>query len=385
QFESRSKCKWINRYRSGGKNWTQYSSCRITLLAHVKHTMDHLNEDCGPLGVRGAVWEPLPLNTGMEFSVALIPLGSKARQSASSLGQESEVSAATPESSATGHNGGTISPLLSLHARDLWCWFPQEKKEEAAFQKTEAQEGRGRGAWGGQEKVGGSNPRDRVSSRCSVPAPANLAVQKHKRLSHAGHMTTPTQCINSLQRLLESQMYVLNNHKRIIISHKDYYVWLIIYQKKKRKNTKVWRSGYSPCLLATQHLDQWQSPFRRDDTCMAGRLADVAFLTAQLWGDRKPQLYFHHSAQTLRSSAEGLLAVPSLRKPNVVVFYCFVGSRPEWLGKPSQMETEVIQEAEGLVRSCCVLAWHSHPAQETFTHPIPWQRTAIYPSLARHP
>uniref|UniRef100_A0A670IEG3 Uncharacterized protein n=1 Tax=Podarcis muralis TaxID=64176 RepID=A0A670IEG3_PODMU len=28
------------------------------------------------------------------------------------------------------------------------------------------------------QKVGGSNPRNGVSSRCSVPAPANLAVQK---------------------------------------------------------------------------------------------------------------------------------------------------------------------------------------------------------------
>ena len=32
------------------------------------------------------------------------------------------------------------------------------------------------------QKVGGSNPRDRVSSCCSVPAPAHLAVQKHVRV-----------------------------------------------------------------------------------------------------------------------------------------------------------------------------------------------------------
>ena len=32
------------------------------------------------------------------------------------------------------------------------------------------------------QKVGDLNPRARVSSRCSVPAPANLAVQKHVKV-----------------------------------------------------------------------------------------------------------------------------------------------------------------------------------------------------------
>uniref|UniRef100_A0A670ISM2 Uncharacterized protein n=1 Tax=Podarcis muralis TaxID=64176 RepID=A0A670ISM2_PODMU len=32
------------------------------------------------------------------------------------------------------------------------------------------------------QKVGGSNPRHGVSSRCSVPAPANLAVRKHVKV-----------------------------------------------------------------------------------------------------------------------------------------------------------------------------------------------------------
>ena len=32
------------------------------------------------------------------------------------------------------------------------------------------------------QKVGGSNPRDGVSSRCSVPAPAHLAVRKHVKV-----------------------------------------------------------------------------------------------------------------------------------------------------------------------------------------------------------
>ena len=32
------------------------------------------------------------------------------------------------------------------------------------------------------QKVGGSNPHDGVSSRCLVPAPAKLAVQKHVKV-----------------------------------------------------------------------------------------------------------------------------------------------------------------------------------------------------------
>ena len=32
------------------------------------------------------------------------------------------------------------------------------------------------------QRVGGSNPHDRVSSRCSVPAPAHLAVWKHVKV-----------------------------------------------------------------------------------------------------------------------------------------------------------------------------------------------------------
>ena len=32
------------------------------------------------------------------------------------------------------------------------------------------------------QKVGGLNPRDRVSSRCLVYAPANLAVRKHVKV-----------------------------------------------------------------------------------------------------------------------------------------------------------------------------------------------------------
>ncbi|CAI5771367.1 Hypothetical predicted protein, partial [Podarcis lilfordi] len=41
-------------------------------------------------------------------------------------------------------------------------------------------------------KVGGSNPRDGMSSRCSVPAPANLAVRKHVKVQKR-EMSTATQ------------------------------------------------------------------------------------------------------------------------------------------------------------------------------------------------
>ncbi|CAI7935212.1 PTPRF interacting protein alpha 3, partial [Podarcis lilfordi] len=156
-----------------------------------------------------------------------------------------------------GHGASMTKPLLANQSSTRKCRLPSRRKLLKYYSNPAVSETLGQG-WGtcssslglADQKVGGSKPRNGVSSRCSVPAPANLAVRKHakvqKWLRHAGHMTRSY--IQSGQRTAEENDSRWTQKNRSIVSQMNYpqIDWMNLVMKQTREGSTVESSWCSP-------------------------------------------------------------------------------------------------------------------------------------------